>query len=325
MTQEGVILGLTVDMQKSQLAEAQTNLTSLQQSKLNAQKRSDTYQGYLDAGYLPEEDAQIALVTTAVVLNTLSAVFNTFSVPLSLLPAVTAGLFSFGVTEEEEEKAAQGVAMALQSAAGAASGIADILGITAQHHRSVQDWTLQQQLAAIDMAQIDAQIAGAQYQIQAAQQQIAMTQKQVEQNKAISDFYRSKFTNQELYEWMAGRLSDLHYQTYQLTLDMARAAERAFQFERGQSETKTTYIQGQAVGQPAQRTPLGLHTGGRARTGWNRLSSPQTPAVSKSLRVFRCCKWTRWRSSSSKPKTLASSISPKRFSTTISPAIIAGK
>lgn len=246
MTQEGVILGLTVDMQKSQLAEAQTNLTSLQQSKLNAQKRSDTYQGYLDAGYLPEEDAQIALVTTAVVLNTLSALFNTFSVPLSLLPAVTAGLFSFGVTEEEEEKAAQGVAMALQSAAGAASGIADILGITAQHHRSVQDWTLQQQLAAIDMAQIDAQIAGAQYQIQAAQQQIAITQKQVEQNKAISDFYRSKFTNQELYEWMASRLSDLHYQTYQLTLDMARAAERAFQFERGQSETKTTYIQGQA-------------------------------------------------------------------------------
>ena len=125
--------------------------------------------------------------------------------------------------------------MALQSTAGAVQGVGEILGMTAQHKRTVQDWTLQRDLAVVDMAQIDAQIAGAQYQIQSAQQQIAISAKQVEQNKAIADFYHSKFTNQELLRMtMASRLSDLHYQTYQLTraCDMARAAERAFQFER---------------------------------------------------------------------------------------------
>ena len=245
-TQEGIILGLTVDMQKSQLLEAQTNLTSLQQSKLNAQTRRDRYQSYIDGDYLPEEQAQIALLTTSVVLNALSTVFNLVGAFLSPIPAATEGLFSFGITEENWEKLPQGVAMSLQSGASTVSGIADILGITAQHKRSVQDWQLQHDLAVYDMAQIDAQIAGAQYQIQSAQQQIAITAKQVEQNKAIADFYHSKFTNQELYEWMASRLSDLHYQTYQLTLDMARAAERAFQFERGQSEATTTYIQSDA-------------------------------------------------------------------------------
>jgi hypothetical protein len=42
---------------------------------------------------------------------------------------------------------------------------------------------------------------------------------------------------------MAGRLSEIHYQTYQLALDMARAAERSFRFERGRADT--SFIQGQ--------------------------------------------------------------------------------
>lgn len=245
-TQEGIILTLTRDLQKSQLAEAETNLQSLQKAKENAQKRRDTYQSWLDVGFLPMEDAQIALLATAVGLNAASALFNVIGAPLSLLPAITVGLFSFGTTEEEFEKSVQSVAMALQSSAGAVQGIAEILGLTAQHERSMQDWTLQRDLANIDMAQIDAQIRGAQYQIDSARQQIAITERQMQQNKAVSDFFRSKFTNQELYEWMAARLSDVHYQTYQLALDMARAAERSFQFERGRSEAQTAFIQGQS-------------------------------------------------------------------------------
>ena len=121
---------------------------------------------------------------------------------LCALPAVTAGLFSFGATEEEYEKPAQGIAMALQSAAGAVQGVADILGITAQHERSVQDWTLQRDLAGYDMAQIDAQIQGANCQIRRRNSKSRSRNARSSQNKAVSDFYRSKFTNQELYEWM---------------------------------------------------------------------------------------------------------------------------
>ena len=232
-------------MQKSQLAEAETNLQSLLKAKENAQKRYDTYQGWLNVGFLPMEDAQIALLATAVGLNAASALFNVLGAPLSLLPAITVGLFSFGATEEEFEKSVQAVAMALQSSAGAVQGVAEILGLTAQHERTVNDWSLQRDLAVIDMAQIDAQIQGAQYQIESARQQMAMTERQIQHNKAVSDFFRTKFTNQELYEWMAGRLSGLHYQTYQLALDTARAAERSFQFERGRSEAQTSFIQGQ--------------------------------------------------------------------------------
>jgi hypothetical protein len=244
VTQEGVIFGLTRDMQKAQLAEAQTNLASLQKAKENAQKRRDTYQSWVDVGYLPMENAQISLLTTALAINTASALVNFAGVPLSVIPAITAGLFSFGATEEGEGEAAQALAMGLQTSAQVVQGIAEILGITAQHERSVQDWTLQCELAKIDMAQIDAQIQGANWQIESARQQIAMTERQIKQNQDVSNFYRSKFTNQELYEWMISRLSDLHYQTYQLALDLARAAERSFQFERG-TQLQTSFIQGQ--------------------------------------------------------------------------------
>ena len=84
----------------------------------------------------------------------------------------------------------------------------------------------------------------------------------------MSDFYHRKFTNQELYEWMISRLSDLHYQTYQLALDMARAAERSFQFERG-NPVRDELHPGAAVGQPAQRAAARLHS----RAGADRMQA----------------------------------------------------
>src|SRR5205085_1464433 len=151
-------------------------------------------------------------------LNTASGIFNAVGVPLSLIPASTAGVFSFGVTLERFEKAAQAMAMTLQTLAGAVQGAGEIIGITAQHERTVQDWMLQRDLAATDLLQLEAQIRGAGQQVESARQQLAITEQQIKQNRAVSAFYRSKFSNQELYEWMAARLSALHYQTYQLAL-----------------------------------------------------------------------------------------------------------
>jgi hypothetical protein len=74
---------------------------------------------------------------------------------------------------------------------------------------------------------------------------MVLAERQMEHNEAIARFYRSKFSNQELYEWMAGRLSEMHYQTYQLALGLARAAERSFQFERGSSQANGSFIRGQ--------------------------------------------------------------------------------
>jgi hypothetical protein len=244
-TQESAILGLTLEMQLSQLEEAKANLESLNQAKAGAQKRQETYSAWVDGNYLPVEQAQIGLQAGAVALNVAAAVLNTMATVLALVPEAHFGVFTFGIDEPEFDQAVNYGGQALQSAAGGLQGLGEILGITAQHERSMGDWRLQRDLGQIDMAQLDAQITGAKLQIDAAAQQVAITRKQIDHNKAVGDFYRGKFTTKELYDWMAGRLSEIHYQTYQLALGMARAAERAFQFERGTSQAATTFIRGQ--------------------------------------------------------------------------------
>ena len=41
---------------------------------------------------------------------------------------------------------------------------------------------------------------------------------------------------------MSGRLSGLYLQAYNMAYDMAKAAERAFQFERGVAESEATFV-----------------------------------------------------------------------------------
>ena len=54
---------------------------------------------------------------------------------------------------------------------------------------------------------------------------------------------RDKFTNQQLYQWMASRLSGTYFQTYRMAHDMARYAEQAYRYERGEPERGVAFIQ----------------------------------------------------------------------------------
>ena len=47
----------------------------------------------------------------------------------------------------------------------------------------------------------------------------------------VDDFLHSKFTNQELYDWMVGQTSTTYFQAYQLAYSIAKAAEQCFQRE----------------------------------------------------------------------------------------------
>ena len=56
---------------------------------------------------------------------------------------------------------------------------------------------------------------------------------------AYSDAWmqHNKFNNQQLYGWMISQLSTLYFQTYQMDYNMAKQAEKAFQYELGLSDS----------------------------------------------------------------------------------------
>ncbi|HYV03016.1 MAG TPA: neuraminidase-like domain-containing protein [Blastocatellia bacterium] len=118
------------------------------------------------------------------------------------------------------------VASMLYTAAGAAATLGG-------YKRRAEEWDLQKTLAGKEIEQIDRQIAAAEIRLAIAEQELKNHLLQIENAKASDEFMHSKFTNRELYEWMAGEISGIYFQSYQLAYDVAKRSERAFRFELG--------------------------------------------------------------------------------------------
>ena len=103
------------------------------------------------------------------------------------------------------------------------------------------EWLLQSKLAAREMSQTDAQIATARVREGIAVKELENHRAQIAQAKEIEDTLRTKFTNQELYNWMVGQTAATYFQAYQLAYDVAKRAERALRHELGL--TDSNYIQ----------------------------------------------------------------------------------
>ena len=171
-------------------------------------------------------------MTAATVFNTLAAATRTMSAIGYAVPQVGS---PFAMTYGGQQ---------IGASLNAASGVLEGLGILAnfgaqlnltmaQYRRRESEWQLQADLAGFDVAQIQDQIAA-----NAARQKIADRDLQVHltsiaQNDAIAAFLKDKFTNGELYQWMATRLSVLNFQTYSLALELARSVQRSYRYETG--------------------------------------------------------------------------------------------
>lgn len=85
----------------------------------------------------------------------------------------------------------------------------------------------QSKLAVAEIRQIRKQTIAAQARQSLAEQELSNHLRQVEQVQEVDDFLKGKFTNQQLYNWMADQLSNCYMQSYQLALEQAKRAERA--------------------------------------------------------------------------------------------------
>ncbi|MCB2190550.1 MAG: peptidoglycan-binding protein [Deltaproteobacteria bacterium] len=99
------------------------------------------------------------------------------------------------------------------------------------------DWSLQSNLAAKEIMQIDKQLVAAEIREELAKLELANQRKQQEHAKQTEAFLRDKYTDQELYNWMTGQISSLYFQAYRLAYDVAKQAERAYRFELGLDES----------------------------------------------------------------------------------------
>ncbi|HRI59027.1 MAG TPA: neuraminidase-like domain-containing protein [Saprospiraceae bacterium] len=109
--------------------------------------------------------------------------------------------------------------------------------IMAGHERRQEEWQLLATLAFKETLQIEKQIVAADIRIQIAEKELENHNKQIENAQAIDDFLKSKFTKQDLYDWMVGQVSGVFFQSYQLVYDVAKRAEHAYRHELGLTDS----------------------------------------------------------------------------------------
>jgi Tc toxin complex TcA C-terminal TcB-binding domain len=91
----------------------------------------------------------------------------------------------------------------------------------------------QTQILTIEIQQAERQILGAQRRRDQTLVDLNAHQRQMENAGEVQNFLRDKFTSHELYLYLQREAAALYYQTYDLALQAARQAQRAYNLERG--------------------------------------------------------------------------------------------
>lgn len=239
--QERQIMELTLDIKKDSLRNAEESLKQLKASLKSARTREQHYHRLISENLSGYEKAQIGLMSSSMAFSTLAMVFNSISSALNMAPQAGS---PFALTYGGQQLGAS--MYSLGSSFNVASSLTSQMGnLTATlggWDRRKQDWELQKSLASCDIEQLTHQIEGAKIQIKIAQKEIELQKRQIKHNESIDTFMKSKFTNKQLYRWIAGKLSALYFQTYQMALDLAKAAQKSFSFELALKAGEVSFI-----------------------------------------------------------------------------------
>ncbi|MCW5208876.1 toxin, partial [Desulfobulbus sp. US1] len=113
-----------------------------------------------------------------------------------------------------------------------AEAISTSAGLQASWNRREQDWNQQLTLARQELNQVEQQCLAADIRKQIAKTDLKIHRKQIEHTERLDDFYKNKFTNLGLYTYLSTKLNALYRDAYNIAYDMAKMAEKAYQFER---------------------------------------------------------------------------------------------
>ncbi len=269
--QEITVQNLVLTQRQDQLTEAQANVTALQAARTVPVNRYLFYQTLISGStpaapaagaaialaaipaasatlaggvtLLPAEQSELKLSDGAAELHAGAGILQTLaslqarvpnlSIGIDLQPFGTGGNVSASFGGSNLAASTEAAVHGLETIANFLTYQAWSAGKMAGYTRRQQDWTMQGNLAATEIMQLDQQIAAANVRVTIAQDELAVTQAQVTNAQATQTYLTGKFTSQQLYSWLMSSGSSLYSQMYQLAFSTAQQAEIAYQRELG--------------------------------------------------------------------------------------------
>lgn len=232
---QDTILKLSRKLRDQEIEAAEASLESLKLREQIVIARRDHFQSLKDAGLSEWENLQVNTKLTSHGLLLGSAIFMMTGSGLTFAPQILG--MSNSTPAKSSADGAIAFAGALQFLSQISNIVSDIAGVQAHFQRREQGWDFSLQQSKGELKELEKQIRGAEIRRDISIQSREIHEKSIEQSEEIYEFYQDKFTNLGLYTWLSTQLQRLYRQAYQDALAVARLAERAFRFERGDDTT----------------------------------------------------------------------------------------
>lgn len=233
------LLNAVKEVRKKQIDEAVETIGSLNKAYDLADQKKTYYDG------LPRmNDWEIGGVIAhgiGVASEIGATIANTIAAGIYLIPQFPAGAAGMGGTPtvlveyggDQPGKAAAKFAAAFQGISTIAHAAGSMLESQAAYTRRDEENQQQSKLADIEKNQIQFQINAADIRQNIAELELDNQDLQIGNAQAVDDFMHTKFTNDQLFVWMITQVSTVYFQAYQLAFDMAKKAEKCYQYELG--------------------------------------------------------------------------------------------
>lgn len=205
--QEEIMANLVTTIKEKAIVALREEAKALDASLNSAKDRKLHYGNLINVGLSAGEKKAIALSSEAIDIRTGVAVIRGVAAAAHLIPTVyglAVGNFQPGSAIEVGANIAESVGAILNEKA-------QIAYTTESYKRRAEDWELQRIMASHDTEQISCQIETNKIYQDNAEQDFKAHKKSIEQIKEKEEFFKSKFTNQELYNWMKGQIAIIYF------------------------------------------------------------------------------------------------------------------
>jgi hypothetical protein len=236
--QEITVLEAARNVKATQVGEATENKEALNKQRDIVQLK---YNYYSTRPYMnPKEMQHLDSLQLGMVFQALQGEMETIASVCAAIPDFKIGTpTTIGATFGGSNVAS--ILRAVGSFLGIFAGINNTIGTMAStlgsYDRRRDDWKFQADSALKELAQLDKQISAAAIRVAISEKELSNHDLQIDNSKEIDEFMKSKYTNQELYDWMIGQISTVYFQSYQLAYDLAKKAEICYRYELGISNT----------------------------------------------------------------------------------------
>jgi len=229
-TQEETLLQDGLAVREGQVRELEQARKSLDAALESAKSRGKYYESQVSSFMSAGEIAGYTLSVAATAATTAAGVLKTTAGVARLLPQVGSP-FAMKYGGVEVGSSAETFANALETDGNALRMAADCANVMAEYQRRREEWKLQKMVADYDVQSLQAQLEQIDEQTKMAEKEVEIQKRIIVQKQELAQYYQKRFTGEELYLWMSGKLKGTMFQSYQTALELARKAQAACQSE----------------------------------------------------------------------------------------------